>query len=187
MRNDRPVESELETIDLARRKQSFMWIDIDATRYMGFVLDASPALLFVKRVEEFVPMGYVVLRRSAVESVDLDLPNITFADSFLRREGLGPSQVDPIIDLSSMTTALNSMQKLSSMVSAERQSSEHDDRCDMLVGEISSVDDLRLRIRHVSTIGDRDADETEMLVHEIIIVEFDSPYLKAFQRHVFDR
>jgi hypothetical protein len=179
-------EAAFRTIESARAGNRFLWVSIEGVRYDGFLLDATPACVLIKRVEEFVALGYALFRRDMIEDVDLDEPNIAFADGILRSEGLGPSNADPHLDLSSMSAALAGLQQRASMISAQRRSDKHDDRDDILLGEISAVDDLRLRVRHVSTTGERDRFVTEMLVNEIALVEFDSPYLRLFQKHARD-
>jgi hypothetical protein len=181
----RNTEDDTAGVERAYKSRHFVWITVGEIRYTGFAIASSPSIVLVKRVHEFVAMGFLVIRRSSIEDVTFDRPNIAFADRVLRIEGLGPAPDDPQLVLDSMTSALASLPS-KSMVMAERLNGEHDDRRDILVGEIFSVDDLRLRIRHVDTTGERDGELSELRVPEIAVVEFNSPYLRIFQKYAVD-
>lgn len=132
---------------------------------------------------DFFPEGYSVVRTADV----IDIRSGDYERHFqkmLAGEGLLGGLAEKLdIDLASMRTAIESIQRDSGMMGV-RCEDESEDIEDYYVGTLVRVSETSITFDNFDALGVWDETPFEIEIDQITLVDFRTPYIKTFSRYL---
>lgn len=152
-------------------------------RISGYVLAVDKGLVFLRQFDDFEPDGYCVLRERDIISLRSG-EHERHWDHMLQSEGLlGGLRNPPRIDLSSMASAIQSIEALERFLIIECE----DDREpieDFYLGELVEIDTESVHLRTVDALGRWEPSVAMVPLVEITQVQFSTAYLRHFVKYI---
>lgn len=149
----------------------------------GYLLGLSPELGLMHCFDDFEPDGYTLFRVEDVLSHDRG-PHEVHWDRMLAGEGLlGGLNLPVEFDLSTLQSALESIQSKYTNVIIECEEDGEDEQT-FYLGRLIEVAPSHVSLLYVDSLGNWDDTPSEIAVERITKVQFDTPYLRRFMRYV---
>ncbi|MCB9569715.1 MAG: hypothetical protein H6710_21275 [Myxococcales bacterium] len=146
----------------------------------GFVLDVGDALVLLAKVHDLSFDGYEVVRLSAIDKVRRSAVD-EFFEGMIRGAGEAIPADPGLGSLTAMGAVLRGIGERWSVVGIEHEDDALEDALRFRVGAILGADDLRVRLRYITTTGHFRGVEV-ITTHQITSVAFGAPYYDAFAR-----
>ncbi|MCA9262015.1 MAG: hypothetical protein KDA61_22510 [Planctomycetales bacterium] len=152
-------------------------------RLNGFLVAVSPELAVMHCFHDFMPDGFSVIRLEDVVNVRSGKYERHWK-RMLQQEGLlSALEAIPVVDLSSMRSAIDSIASQYKGLIIECEDDEGDD-IDFYIGAVLSSSDSQISIHAFDALGVWDSQPSEVPVEEISLVQFDTPYLNTFWKYL---
>ena len=158
---------------------------IPAERYLsGFVVATSEALVLLQVFHDFYPEGLSVIRASHIEHVRVGEYE-RFQQDILESEGIEPVPAPhPLPSLSGVEELLRDAGAHENIIVRCEDAEEALE--DFYIGRVLDIDRGVMKFANFDALGRWDPDPSVIDLSEVTRVEFRSPYLEIFSRHLRD-
>jgi len=151
-------------------------------RLNGYILGVSEKLLLMHCFDDFEPDGYTICRIRDIVKLRHG-PYEEWFDHMLRSELLVEGlKLRHRIDLSSWTTAIQSVARHYKQMVVECEDAKEDEE-DFYIGEVVELRNRSIRFRYYDALGYWSAMPKSIAMAGITKVQFDTPYIKVFSKY----
>lgn len=152
----------------------------------GYVIDTSSSLALLHEFYDFFPLGYTIIRAQDITEVRHGAHERFWHDMYVGERLLSGLKLKFRPDLSSLNAAIASIAKKHDLLSVQ---CEDDTRpiMDFYLGIPVGASEKTLMLDHFDALGRWSRAPSEVLLHEISRVEFDTPYIHRFEKYVRPR
>lgn len=150
----------------------------------GFVVGVGEELVLLHQFHDFYPEGYTAMLLEDIQDIRCEKRNQLFRN-IIRSEGICTDySLEHIIDLRSVELLMKSLFGRYDFVILECESRVWAEEDDYYIGRILSVDEERTVLKCFDSEGVWDSRSTSVQHRDVSKIEFDSPYINLFSRHL---
>lgn len=149
----------------------------------GYVMMQSNDLVLMHCFHDFMPDGYSIFRKDSVESVRSSEYERHWERMLASEQLLRGLEKNLDVDVSSMQTAIMSIQARYGGMTIECEELDSDDE-DFYIGEAVEVKDGVLLFDSFDALGHWSETTDEVPVSEITFLQFATPYEQTFRKYV---
>lgn len=168
-------------LERALREKSLVRIvrgEFEATcpEFDGYILDCSESLVCLAVLDDRIRFnGIEVFYQNQITELDVPTSHATFYETAIRLRG-DPAPALPPLDLSSMQSVLESLEKTAPLIVIHRELQEPE-ICE--IGQVVGLDAKTFRLREIDPDADWADDATEFRYEDISRVGFGGEYEAA--------
>ncbi|MAT71907.1 MAG: hypothetical protein CMJ58_20580 [Planctomycetaceae bacterium] len=152
-------------------------------RLNGFLVDASESLGVMHCFHDFMPDGFSVFRIADVTEVRSGKYERHW-ERMLKGEGLLSALAKPpSLDLTTMRSAIDSIESQYDGIIIECEDAEIESE-DFYIGSVLSTNEEKVTIQHFDGLGNWDGEPSTLIMSDISLVQFDTPYINTFWKYL---